>query len=1248
MQRTIGVTLTLLGVAIAVVGALSLGFGASPFGAAGGDGIVAAAGILAVGLVLLLLGLFLLLRRGGRNRQPPGLRIQRREVSGTKTGGQRDDQPERRVRELELSRRLGSPDRNLAQLRLHALEAIRPPGDRLPPSSLIEGQAHVLTGTVSGKSNWLQLGPSAMPNTTSLDRTVSILASGRVTGIAVDPRSPPTNATLYLATAGGGVWKTTNGGATWSPMSDNEKSLVIGALALAPAAPDILYAGTGEGNLALFGYTDPAYEGIPLSSYEGLGVLKTTDGGATWQLQGTAQFTGECFFRIAVHPKDKNKDAMTAFAATSKGLFRTRDGGATWVPLTNGLPAITTPSLPATDVVIDPDTPTTAYCAFWGTGVYQSTNALAPNPSWTKVSGIPTPTSGSIGRIALGISPSLPPSSPASARKVYALVAKVDSQFEGLYETVDGSGGSNWQKDSIAGAPIELAWQGAYNLNAAVHPATPDILYLSGLSLYRAVRTGPTSWTATDVGGTIHHDNHAIAFHPADPTRVYTGTDGGIYTSGASGDPGSWSDAANASLCLTQLQFIDQHPSSDAFVFGGTQDNGSVQFLNSVVFYSASGGDAGTVAIDQGTPSTVLLGVPPTTSPTTLYRSTEAGKQGTWYDAGKGLAGSSLDYPPFALNPTNQQEIVFGTDRLCLDPKQGTGGWPTKVSLPGTTGISDAGHVSAVSYVRSDLIYAATSGGGVYRAVRGSDGAWSATALQARPLPVHWIWDIAPLPTDANTIIVVLSGFGTPHVWRGVVAPGGARATWTDISGSPLGLRLPDIPVNALVVDPASTPSAQTFYIGTDIGVFRTTDGGVNWPLFNDGLPNVTVVDLKLHAPTRLLRAATYGRGLWERPLGVRDVLEVKDVNVYLRDHLMDTGWRSPSPAGIAAAFADPLQHVKLGDPLWWWMSPDVKVDAPEASTPGATPSYQMDSSAVNYLTFESQLAHRNPQRGLGTINPNRVYVQVHTRGIKAATGVTVKLLYASATPALPPLPGDFWTTFLGVSADTSNWKPIGKTQTVSVSPTRPTVVHWDWTPPPDAAEHSCFLVVADCPGDVDAIPTSSKTITDVGKLVMAERHVSLKNVHVVTVGGAGSGPGASVTSLDLEATTESDRLRVLVSPGLEGAFALVLPRHAAQHLTSEGLTARPLAEDQEVVASIAARLQQEVAAYEGAPLLRLDPGRREGSIAGLPPALGCIKAVLVFLPAAAHAGGSVTLIQEAGQQVLGGNTFVLRAAQHP
>ncbi|HEX8709824.1 MAG TPA: hypothetical protein VF723_16400 [Pyrinomonadaceae bacterium] len=431
----------------------------------------------------------------------------------------------------------------MAQLRLSALEesrAMPQVEDGAPILMSAADGGPEMVAPVSGVSNWVQLGPTAIPKGQTYGGP-RVLVTGRVTSIVVDPTAPNT---IYCGTAQGGVWKTTDGGTNWAAKSDNEVSLAIGALAMDPGDHLTLYAATGEGN----------FSG---DSYYGSGVLKTTNGGNTWGTQGTTTFLGARFSHIVVTPGTTGA-TVRLFAATSNGIYRSSDGGVNWTQMTNGLPAISGLVRGATDVVIDPATPATVYAAFWGSGIYKTTNAGAANPVWTQLtSGLPTasaPSPNGFTRVALALSPS-------SSQTLYALFANNDTvngsptqyAISNLYVTT--SGGSSWTQITLPGGAVGLGKQGFYNLNIVVDPTTPDIIYLSAISLWKATRNAMTGvWTFTDIGGSIHPDNHAFAFHPSNHLVIYAGSDGGIYKSTDAG--ANWDDTINEGLCITQFEFI--------------------------------------------------------------------------------------------------------------------------------------------------------------------------------------------------------------------------------------------------------------------------------------------------------------------------------------------------------------------------------------------------------------------------------------------------------------------------------------------------------------------------------------------------------------------------------------------------------------------------------------------------------------------------------------------------------------------
>lgn len=1074
----------------------------------------------------------------------------------------------------------------LCKLRLAALQKSRsisghdieaPVMAARPSMAAMETGGADMVAPVTGISNWVQMGPTAIPKGQTYT-TARVMVTGRITSIVVDPLN--TN-TIYVGAAQGGVWKTTDGGVNWVAKSDNEVSLAIGALAMDPSNHLVLYAGTGEGN----------FSG---GSYYGNGILKTTDGGNTWTTLAQSTFAGKRFCRLVVTPGTPAR----LFAATTDGLYRSTNSGVNWTKLA-GIPTFN-----ATDVCIDPANPATVYAAFWGDGVYKTTNAAAATPTWTKLAGgLPT---ANFSRIALGMSPSSP-------QTIYALMSGPPNAYliDKFLRTTDG--GTTWTSIPLPGTG-DIGKQGFYNIHVEVDPTTPDIVFLCSISVWKAVRSSSGTWSITNVGGPIHPDNHVLKFDPNNHLVIYAGNDGGIYKSSDAG--ANWSDVINEGLCITQFEFIDHHPTSDAVLIGGTQDNGTEQFRNSPVFYHSDDGDGGSCAIDRFQPnnniSTYYLASP--------KRSTQGGKFGTWLNVSAGLQGNALFYPPLALDDSNPNNIAFGTDQINLDAAQGTGGWPTHVLLPGIIG-----NVSAIHYVNSNLIYAGTTAGKVYRLVK-SGVTWTATAINAFPLPGQWIWDIAARPDDPNTIIVVMSGFNISHVWRGAVPAGGGVATWTNISGTGAGTTLPNIPVNALAIDPAAP---DTYYIATDVAAFRTTNGGTTWTQFSQGLPNCAVFDLRLHHPSRLLRAGTHGRGMWERKL---DVGALPDADIFFRDNLMHTG-RAPSlSTGVTAAFEDPLQYVALGSTLWWWHCADIKVDALE----GTSPSYQMPVSSVDYVAFESKLQHRDAQRG----KVNRVYVQVHNRGFAPGASVVVKLLYANASAGLPPLPSDFWTAFPNNSAVASNWTPIGTAQIVNaLSPTEPSILEWDWSTPQTAADHTCLLVVMDSPSD--PIPAASKGL-DVNVLVRNEKRVGLKNLHVVDAPVASPGVGRMLEFHT--ASTKAQTIRFTPSTLGGWTLGLVLPKKAADNITFNGFTSKK--PSSALVKALKDRFgSAELDKYNKDRIHLLTSDATGGHLSGVKIAKAGLRVILVVIPptTATSREAMFNVMQEEDGRVVGGNSFVLR-----
>lgn len=687
---------------------------------------------------------------------------------------------------------------------------------------------------------WVPLGPGNIPE-------LSIQSTGRLTAIAVHPTNPNV---IYVGGAQGGVWKTTNGGANWTPLTDRECSLAMGWIVLDPVDPDIVYAATGEQH----------FSG---DSYYGCGVLRSTDGGATWTQLGADVFDvatttsgGVRISRILLDPRTAGSTANTTlYVAADNGVWKSTDGGVSW---TRTLAAGNAGPAPATDLVMHPSNPDVLYAALGrvtgdaANGVYRSTDA---GVTWTRLSGFP---SEDVGRISLAIAPSQPSILYAGVQNAFG-GPPGDGTLLGIFKSTDG--GERWSLVSNAPSCNTQCW---YDMALAVHPRDPDTVFFGGVPLYRSTNGGLTFQSVgTGPGGSVHADQHVIVYDPNDPRTVYVGNDGGIYRSRAGGAPGTW-ESLNTDLAITQFYAgIALHPTDPTIVLGGTQDNGTLRYAGSPSWRQVLGGDGGFTAIDfqdprfayaetQWTPGSGFSGP----------RRSDDGGPFQLKTAGIDLSDRALFIPPLVMDPSDPKVLYFGTYRLYRTTNRGESWTPISPDLAGPTRAISA---IAVAPSAPQEIYVGTNGGDVHR-TRNGGGAWTSVSAG---LPRRVITDIAVDPGNPDVVFVTLSGFQTEHVFRST--DGGE--TWTAISNG-----LPDLPVNAIVVDPRSS---SILYIGTDLGVFRTVNGGASWEPLNEGMPNVAVFDLALNPRTGQLVAATHGRGMFAREVAVDVVAVTGTVRYY-------------------------------------------------------------------------------------------------------------------------------------------------------------------------------------------------------------------------------------------------------------------------------------------------------------------------------------------------------------------------------
>ena len=699
-------------------------------------------------------------------------------------------------------------------------------------------------------TSWTPLGPQPL-NSNSTSGNVS----GRITGIAVDPAN---SNIIYIAPAGGGVWKTTNGGANWTPLTDNQQTLSMGSIAIAPSNSNVIYAGTGETNNAL-------------DSNFGRGILVSTNGGASWTLStgpgGIFNNSRLTIARIAVDPTAPG----TAYAAVASfgnngnccgggttGIWKTTDTGATWTNVTAAVGLES--SLPWSDVQLDQAAPATIYAAHGdiggsaSNGVYKSTNG---GTTWALLATFPS--GAAVGRIALAVA-----TANTGANKTLYVTAH-DPVTNGLLyiRRSDDGGTTSTNLTGNPGMANYLYAQGWYDIVVTVDPANSAIVVVAGAaganSILRSTDSG-ANWTDVSSGAVSPHaDHHAGAFAGG---LYLDGDDGGLYRLD---NPGArtWANL-NGDLGTLQFQGLGLHPTDPNQVIGGTQDNGTERFNGSSVWSSTDGGDGGFAKFSQTNGNIAYHQIPNASSGTNFFRFSNDGGQ-TWSTRTTTISADVNNqqfYAPFVVDPGNGDRVLYGTNVIWETTNQGSA-W-TKLTVFPVAG----GFVNAIGLAPSttNTIYTA-----VHKATGTSSGFGPTNVFVSTNHGAAWTTSNSGLPANAvvqeiqvdsatpTTAYAVLSNFtGSGNVYR--TTNGGG--TWTNISGNLATVTACTcaLPVWSLQIDSVN----GRLYIGADDGVYVTGDGGTTWARFGLGLPNVQVFQIELNKTLNILGAATHGRSVWE------------------------------------------------------------------------------------------------------------------------------------------------------------------------------------------------------------------------------------------------------------------------------------------------------------------------------------------------------------------------------------------------
>ena len=727
------------------------------------------------------------------------------------------------------------------------------------------------------------------------------VTSGRVIAFAVNPND---RANFYVGAASGGVWKTDNAGTTWTPVFEKEGSYSIGAVALDPNNPAVVWVGTGENNAQRsVGYGD--------------GVYRSDDDGKSWKNMGLK--TSEHIGKIVIDPRDSN----TVFVAAQgplwspggeRGLYKTTDGGKTWKAVIT-----VSENTGVSDVAIDPSNPDVMYAAAWmrrrhfytlvdggsESALYKSTDG---GDTWTKLkSGLPP---GDLGRIGIAISPVDP-------NVVYATV-EASGKLSGIFRSQNK--GATWEKMSPNIA------QAMYYGNIIADPKDVDRLYIPNVVFQVSDDGGKTQ---KPLGEKLKHvDNHAIWIDPKNTDYYLVGCDGGIYESFDHGE--NWNFKAN----LPVAQFYEVALDNNApfyYVYGGTQDNNSLggpsRTRNSAGIINAdwfvtNGGDGFRSAVDQEDANTI-------------YAESQNGglvrfdkRTGERVDIapleGAGIESQRYNWDsPFIISPHSHTRLYFAGNKLFKSDNRGDD-WKAisgdltrqldrnllpvfgKVQSPDAIAKNQStalyGNASTISespkkqgliYVGTDdgLIQVTENDGGSYRKIEKFPGVPNMSYVSRVLASQH----------DQNTVYALFNNHQNGDFKPYILKSTDTGKTWTSIAAN-----LPERGSLYAIAEDYVDPNL--LFIGTEFGVFFTVDGGQKWIQMKGNLPTITIRDIAIQKQANDLVLATFGRGFYvlddysmmrqtnKQSLEQSSMLfPVKDALMYIRSNTVFSGFQGSS-----------------------------------------------------------------------------------------------------------------------------------------------------------------------------------------------------------------------------------------------------------------------------------------------------------------------------------------------------------------
>jgi hypothetical protein len=678
------------------------------------------------------------------------------------------------------------------------------PSGQLPQPDAVwqamQEQPEMFNNNSNMPGDWYYIGNTSVPTGGG--------GAGRINGVRALPGS---TTTFFACAPGGGLWKTTNTGVSWSLVgTDFLSSIGASDVAIDPTNTNIMYLATGD---------------CDAGDTYALGVLKSTDGGLTWNTTGLSWTVSQSrrAARILINPTN----TQIVICATTNGIYRTINGGTTWTMVLAG---------DYKDLSMKPGDPNVWYAS--SDLFFRSTDG---GITWTQtVSALPTAAASQ--RMSIAVSA-------ADPNVVYALCSGSDSGLLGVYRSSDSGVTFVQQADN---QPNYLNWatsatndpggQGWYDLRIEASPSNANEIYIGGVNLWKSL-DGGVNWTLAGHwyggGGApyVHADIHAIYFVPG-TNRLLVGCDGGVFTT-TNGGP-NFSDISS-NLPIGQIYKLSVAGTNANIVISGWQDNGT-NLKNGAAHSRPLGGDGMDCQINP-TNASVMYG---SIYYGQFYKSTNGGAN--WITiVNSGGTNEDEDgawVTPFVLGP-NPNHIYMGKSRVFISTDAGAT-FTASAAFGGTGDCNDI----AVAPSNTNIIYA-SKGGSLFKSTDNGVTFNAVTGMQG-----SYITDIAIHSTDPDKVWVTYSNY-TAGAKIYYTSNGGT--TWTNISGS-----LPNIPANAVVYQPGTN---NGIYVGTDAGVFYRDDVLGNFTPYMNSLPNVVITELDINTNTSTITASTYGRGLWRAPL---------------------------------------------------------------------------------------------------------------------------------------------------------------------------------------------------------------------------------------------------------------------------------------------------------------------------------------------------------------------------------------------